>query len=45
MQEQNHMPPRAVWKSSISFGLVTVPITLVAATESLVSTEGRRHAT
>jgi non-homologous end joining protein Ku len=42
------MPPRAVWKGSISFGLVTVPITLVTATEareSLVSTEGRRLAT
>jgi DNA end-binding protein Ku len=27
------MPPRAVWKGSISFGLVTVPINLVSATE------------
>jgi DNA end-binding protein Ku len=27
------MPPRALWKGSISFGLVTIPITLVSATE------------
>jgi DNA end-binding protein Ku len=27
------MPPRALWKGSISFGLVTVPISLVSATE------------
>lgn len=27
------MPPRALWKSTISFGLVTVPISLVSATE------------
>jgi hypothetical protein len=27
------MPPRALWKGSISFGLVTVPINLVSATE------------
>ena len=28
------MPPRALWKGSISFGLVTVPINLVSATEA-----------
>jgi DNA end-binding protein Ku len=28
------MPPRALWKGSISFGLVTVPISLVSATEA-----------
>lgn len=28
------MPPRALWKGSISFGLVTLPITLVSATEA-----------
>ena len=28
------MPPRALWKGTISFGLVTVPINLVAATEA-----------
>jgi DNA end-binding protein Ku len=27
------MPPRALWKGSISFGLVTIPISLVSATE------------
>jgi DNA end-binding protein Ku len=27
------MPPRALWKGSISFGLVTIPIGLVSATE------------
>ncbi|HEY7541893.1 MAG TPA: Ku protein [Methylomirabilota bacterium] len=27
------MPPRALWKGSISFGLVTIPINLVSATE------------
>ena len=28
------MPPRALWKGSISFGLVTLPISLVSATEA-----------
>jgi DNA end-binding protein Ku len=28
------MPPRALWKGSISFGLVTLPINLVSATEA-----------
>ena len=28
------MPPRAFWKGSISFGLVTLPINLVSATEA-----------
>jgi len=28
------MPPRALWKGSISFGLVTIPINLVSATET-----------
>jgi len=28
------MPPRALWKGSISFGLVTLPIDLVSATEA-----------
>ena len=28
------MPPRTLWKGSISFGLVTVPINLVSATEA-----------
>jgi DNA end-binding protein Ku len=28
------MPPRALWKGSISFGLVTLPINLVSATET-----------
>ena len=28
------MPPRTLWKGAISFGLVTVPINLVAATEA-----------
>jgi len=28
------MPSRALWKGSISFGLVTVPINLVSATEA-----------
>ena len=27
------MPPRALWKGSISFGLVTIPISLVSAAE------------
>ena len=27
------MPPRALWKGSISFGLLTVPISLVSAAE------------
>ena len=27
------MPPRTLWKGAISFGLVTIPINLVAATE------------
>ena len=27
------MPPRVLWKGSISFGLVTIPISLVSATE------------
>jgi non-homologous end joining protein Ku len=28
------MPSRALWKGAISFGLVTVPVSLHAATES-----------
>ena len=28
------MAPRAMWKGAISFGLVTVPINLVSATEA-----------
>jgi DNA end-binding protein Ku len=28
------MPPRALWKGSISFGLVTLPVDLVSATEA-----------
>jgi len=28
------MPPRTLWKGSISFGLVTIPINLVSATEA-----------
>src|SRR5262245_19372470 len=33
LQTSNDMAPRSLWKGSISFGLVTVPISLVSATE------------
>jgi DNA end-binding protein Ku len=33
LQPAEDMPPRALWKGSISFGLVTVPISLVSASE------------
>jgi len=37
------MPPRALWKGSISFGLVTVPINLVSASEPREALDEPQH--